>query len=294
MIASGTKGGKKYSRLTWYALTIISWGVVVECGLIWAVVDNDNFEGIWIASAQFVAILSMAFSALFLAAYLMYDGGHDKKSRVSLAAFMLFMFCVLPVWAWMLPDDGTIAYGHWKLMGVGLITSFGLMLVIVIVQKYATGRKNVDDFFRWIGTLRGRLPSWAEFAVKVMLILAGLYILQWAFSSDASIYLNIRKMSLNFGLIKIRRFYSQMDLSLKNWHGFRTKKTTDGSETRTQLLNSLNVIAESMKVISEASNRISEASNSITKASNNITAEVKNLIAIVERMDDDSDKTGAK
>ena len=106
------------------------------------------------------------------------------------------------------------------------------------------------------------------------------YALQEIFSSDATIYLNIRKLFLNFGLIKIRQFSNQMWLFLKNKNGVRAKETPDGSGTRVQLLNSLNVIAESMKAISEASN--------------SITAEVKNLIAIVERMDDDSGKTGSK
>ena len=57
-----------------------------------------------------------------------------------------------------------------------------------------------------------------------------------------------------------------MVLFRKNRHGFGTKQTTDEPMTRAQLLDGLN----------------------------NIAAEIRNATAMIERMNVDSDKTGAK
>ena len=184
----------------------------------------------------------------------------------------------------MLPDDGHIVYGYWKIVGLGVVASFVLMFVAVVIEKYVTGSNGVNRFFRWVGTLGGRLPSWAKYVVTVMLV--GVVALQILFGQEP-IHLIVSRPSLSFGFIKIRQFGNQMDLFQKNRRSLGTKKTTDELVTRAQLLNSLNVVAKSSKTIAEAS-------KNITEASNKMTTELKNLIAAVEHMDDDSDKTDTK
>ena len=50
---------------------------------------------------------------LCLAGYQISGSGNGKKL---LAVFMLFMFGILPVWTWMLPDDVVAVYVYWKIM----------------------------------------------------------------------------------------------------------------------------------------------------------------------------------
>ena len=89
MTVPDTKSGRKYSRSTWYTLTVGSWGITAMCGSIWIIASICNFTGVWITAVQLIAILGMALGALFLAAHQISDGGNGKKS---LAVFMLFMF----------------------------------------------------------------------------------------------------------------------------------------------------------------------------------------------------------
>ena len=270
MTTSSTKGGRKY-RLTWYTLTLISWGVAVESAVIWVVAGIGSPVDLWLAVVQLIIIVGIAFGALFLAAYQMSEGEHSKKSRVLIAVFLLFIFVILPSWAFMLPDDGTIVYGYWKFMGTILIASFGFMFMAAFVQKYATRHKVVNQFFQLIDLIDST-PLWVKYVIAGIFTLITMYIVLAPGDLVTKILTVLGLSPLIVGLIKKILFNKPMWL-----RNSKEKKeilnVIDGKITRTQLLNGL---------------------NDLTVALNNMTAVLKNITAIVEHMDDDFDKTGAK
>ena len=271
MTVSGMKGGRKYGRLTWHIGAVFSWGAAAEFGLIWAVTGIGITVELWLAVVQLVAISGMALGALFLAAHQISDGGHGKKSRVSLAVFMLFLFGVLPTWAWMLPDDGAAVYIYWKIMGLGLVASFVIMLTAVVVKKYAAGRKDIGNFFQQVNKINNRIPSWAKYGGGGISMLIG--ILRAPTDLVDLTLLATIGLVLISDLIKIRLFNIRMDFFRKNRHSSETTKIADGSMTHAHLL---------------------EALQNISTTFDKIAAELKNLTAVVERMNMEPDKTDVK
>ena len=220
----------------------ISWGIVAKCGVGWIVGGIGSTVDLWLAVVQLSTILIIAFGALFLAVHLINDGRRGKKLNTLFVVFIIFIFVGFPVWAWILPDDGTIAYNYWKIIGVILAGLFSLIIVAAIVQKYAAKRKGVNEFFQ-LASWFDSLSSWEKYGLVGALAFVGMFALNDPSTVIPTIYWWVTTI-LGYIVIRMLNKYSE------------TKKPSDKPVNREQLLEALNDINVELKALTDAVKRM--------------------------------------